>query len=448
MAAKYGLRSLNRIPSRPIELFLHSHYLVKTLRPQQRLQCYNRHFEYLVGALKPFALSEMFVAGLVVFERVVDGKKYQISIAMPQMHRNQGELAISLLGDGAELYAIGFTLVPGAVFSLASDVVILISRMQGASGSFEGVHQAAKAFRDVTPQALLFAALQGCARALRLERILGASARLQLSYSTTEAAHFQRCYDEFYELVGAGLSGGIYVFDCAATGSIFDNMPLKHRARTKAKRKLKAEISAAAAEALGAQLSTEFLSGPTTRARAPFKRAPRFPLWRKVREGGGRLLDALRISRSRSSCNGAVDRRGEVAPLPVLQISAAYLPTMIGEKRGAKIVTTGKAGCLVCGPFPYAYLVAGTYEAAFEIECLGEFPEFTIDVSTDRGKTTLARKHVSEPTDAALRWELAENCDEIEFRMFVPESASLAVKGVTVLQYAPPATNGYAATAL
>ncbi len=420
---------MNRIPSRPIELFLHSHYLVKTLGPQDRLRCYNRHFEFLAGAIKPFSLSDLFVSGLPVFERIVDGKTYQIAIGMPQMHRNQGELAISLLADGAELYAIGFTLVPGAIFELTSDVVLLISRMQGATGSFDEVHQAAKAFRDVTPQALLFAALQGCARALRIERILGASARLQLSYSTTEAAHFQRCYDAFYESVDALLENGLYAFDCAKTGSIFDNMPLKHRSRTKAKRKLKAEIADTVADALAAHLSAEFLA-PRVSSPAPSKSAR--PFFAEVGQRAGHILKLLRLSPPSPPKAKAVRAGGEAAP--ILDISAVYLPTIVGEKQGARIVTTGKAGCLVCGPYPYAYLVAGAYDVAFAVEGHGEAAEFTIDVSTDRGKTTLARKHVARPSDAALTLELTDNCDEIEFRLFVTESTRLAFKGVSVVR--------------
>ena len=358
------------VPYRPVAIFLRPNYLTKAFSARERLQCHLHTFAYLCERVSPFFLMDLFGPGLPLFAR--DGAA--CAFAAERKANNQGEMSLLLSLDGEPVYVLGFNFAPGRFFGLADDSVVFATRMQGLAESYEPVRRATKMFSDVAPQALLFAALQGLAERFGLRHIVGVSAPIQPSHNIHNADQLKRTYDDFFDSIDAApLARGFYLHDRLASASIYDNMPAKHRARTKTKRRLKAAIAAEVSEALA-----------------------RF---------------------------AAADDPG-IVYLPAAQFSARA-----GALEDGRIVASGAAGCLMFGP--YLYLEAGNYEAEFALEgAAGQ--GFVLDVTAEQSRATLAQREVDDwdGQPVTLAFTLSEPRDEVEFRLFVREGAALAARGV------------------
>jgi len=367
---------LASFPHRPIAIFLQPNYLARSLSASERLACHFHNYAYLCDRLTPSALLALYGDGVELFSRDEAACRLAVNRKAP----NQGELSLNLSVGGEEVYALGFSFVPGAVFRADEPTLPLISRMQGAARSFEDIRAATKMFGDIAPQAVLFAALLGVAERLAIRHILGAPAHLQPSYSERNAEALTRNYDAFFAAVGAAReSGGFYVYDRARFADILDHMPAKHRARTKAKRRLKTALAAEAAAALAAHVLPGLAPG-----------------WRRA-----------------------------------AHFMAEHVSTRVGERRAGVIATSGKAGFLLFGP--YAYLEAGDYEAAFLLEDVTRCGDFVIDVMAQRGGTPIAQRTVAAlaPGEApVLAFHLAQATDDLEFRLFASAESAFAVRGV------------------
>jgi uncharacterized protein VirK/YbjX len=367
-------------PYRPVAIFLQPNYLARSLSARERLACHFHNYAYLCEKFTPTALLALYGEGVELFSRAEGEASMSCRLTANRKAPNQGEMSLNLIVGGEDVYAMGFSFVPGEIFRAGEPTVPLISRMQGAARSFEDIRIATKMFGDIAPQAVLFSALQGVAERLGLRHILGLPARLQPSFSERSAEALKHNYDEFFEAVGATPgSGGLYVYDRARFADILDHMPAKHRARTKAKRRQKAALAAQATQALAALILPELAAG-----------------WRRA----AHYMDEHMASR-------------------------------VGERRAGVIATTGRAGFLLFGP--YAYLSAGDYEAAFLIEDVAQCGDFVLDAVAAGGQNILAQKTVAavSPGEApALVFSLAEALDDVEFRLFVTAQSALVVRGV------------------
>ena len=371
-------------PYRPVAIFLQPNYLARSLTAPERLACHFHNYAYLCERFSPSALLALYGEGVELFSRAEGDIAASCLLTVNRKAANQGELSLNLVVGGEEVYALGFSFVPGAIFRAEEPTVPLIARMQGAARSFEDIRLATKMFRDIAPQAVLFAALQGVAERLGIRHILGASAGLQSSYSQRNAEALRRNYDEFFEAIGAAPeSGGFYVYDRSLFVDILDHMPAKHRARTKAKRRLKAALAAEAAEALAALVLPELAPG-----------------WRRV-----------------------------------AQFMAEHFATRVGERRAGAVATSGKPGFLLFGP--YAYLEPGDYEAAFLLEDVAQYGDFVIDVMAERGQTPVAQKTVAAGEAPILTFSLAQALDDVEFRLFATAESAFAVRGVELRRRTP-----------
>ena len=371
---------METIPCRPIEVFLRPSYLAQGLSADERLSCHIHHYRSLTAFLSPLSLAKLFDAGLIAFERIIDGTRYEVLLFQPKMNRNQGELSLSLLRDGTEIYAIGLTFTPAAIFEAHWETSILISRMQGVRG-FEEIRSATKAFHDVTPQALLFASLRGIGCALGISNIVGPSARLQVSFTLHRAAEFAQAYDEFFATLSAVRSArGFYVINCEYLTDVLSNLPAKHRARTKSKRIFKAAVANEAFVAF-----------------TPHRPEP-------------------------DAANN-------------IHLSATHLATRVGKRLGATIATTGVSGVLVCGPYPPVLFEPGGYDAFFLTQIQGRSGHFRIEVAADFGATPIAQVESVDLVDSALLrlpFEVAQGQGDIEFRVIVHDDTSLILRGIRV----------------
>ncbi len=370
------------LPYRPVALYLHPNYLARSLSASERLACHFHAYAYICERLAPSALLALYGEGIELFARAEGEVAASCHLTANRKAPNQGELSLNLLVGGEEVYALGFSFVPGGMFRAEEPTVPLIARMQGAAQAFEDIRVATKLFGDIAPQAVLFAALQGVAEGFGLRHILGVPARLQPSFAERNAEALKHNYDDFFAAVGATqASGGFFDYDRERFADILDHMPAKHRARTKAKRRLKAALAAEAAKALSAHI----LPAPA-------------PGWRRA-----------------------------------THFLAEHLSTRVGERREGAIATSGRPGFLLFGP--YAYLAPGDYEAAFLLEEVARCGDFVIDVTAERGQRRVAQRTVSAlaPGEApTLAFSLAEALDDVEFRLIATAESAFVARGVEI----------------
>jgi uncharacterized protein VirK/YbjX len=139
-------------------------YLTKSLSHKYNSECCLKHYLFLYKHIVPHCLAHI-LDGLSVFEYKSATAVYSITIEATLEFFQEGELSLDFRVDGVSIFVFSFMFVPGAMVGLADPDVILVSRMQGRLGKYEEVRSATRAMSDCSPQALLFAALQGIAKA-------------------------------------------------------------------------------------------------------------------------------------------------------------------------------------------------------------------------------------------------------------------------------------------
>lgn len=403
------------LPSRPIDIFLRSDYLARSLSPIERLECYLFNFHFLSRQFNRQSLVELQGPGLCLLNQESESEKYicSLSISRDLHYQNEGELSLTLLCKDVELYTIAFSFVPGSIVSLRARSVILISRMQGFKRSMDGIRTATKHFRDVSPQAVLFAVLQGLANALQIEYILGVSAREQVYYTSDDRIKFQQIYDDFFSSVGAqGPIHGLYYLGPNGLREFLAKLPVNHRSRTKAKRKMKQEISRAAEENAVRSLVAQEDSRRTQTAEISALRSP------------------LRADKARWSPNisaplvGRRDAAERVIPV-------AHLFSKVGTRATDNIVATGQEGFLVYGP--YLALRAGRYSARFKLKTNAP-TAFWVDVVAG-DEIILAREDFRRElpvSRADIEFQTIADYYDVQFRVFVFLGASIQFSGVEI----------------
>jgi hypothetical protein len=142
---------------------------------------------------------------------------------------------------------------------------------------------------------------------------------------------------------------------------------------------------------------------------------------------GGLRVEAIRI------VQGALDDR-EIR----LQADDPHVRTQVGVLRDGSILSTGKPGVLLYGP--YLPLAAGSYRAIIHFATdrpgadLGK-----VDIATDLGKNVLAETPLAhaKPSGEGYRLDVdfrtARPVDGVEVRVFVKDGADLKVRGYEIV---------------
>lgn len=219
-------------------------YLARNLIPETRYKCFVHHYDFLTGAVSNSALKLLVRNGVTLYASRPAQVEYSILMHNPRRGAYEGELSLFFVASGEAIFVLSFTVVPGYAVGLEDENVILIGRMQGQTRSPTAIREAAKDNSDVAPQAILFAALQGIARAIGIEHIAGVQATNLVAYEEEKAQALENAYDNFYASVGAsGPHNGFYVWSASTPEKPLNQVKPGHRLRTKAKRAFKATIA-------------------------------------------------------------------------------------------------------------------------------------------------------------------------------------------------------------
>jgi uncharacterized protein VirK/YbjX len=223
---------------------IHRKYLAKSIEGRDKYICFSQNYIYLSEKISSKAFDLMLFYDIRLFEWSLGQSVYTVDLQFNREFDNEGEMLLQfrLGGISSPLYSVAFSIVPGHVLgSIKDGYVLLISRMQGAVGGFEEIRLATKDMGEISPHAVLVAALQGIGEAIDVRTGAGVCAVNQLSYNQSEAELFDRVYDRFFRSIGAtGPNNGFYLFDIP-----LPEKPIGpgHRGRKQLKREFKKEIS-------------------------------------------------------------------------------------------------------------------------------------------------------------------------------------------------------------
>lgn len=243
-------RGMSHDQPRFLYKYLNNYYLARGLRLFERAACFINHYHYIQARLESSLLRQLQGEGVVLHRHAVEDRRYEIVLRQAFEYFNEGEWSLCLVGDGAEIYISSFTFVPGSVLKVEAENTVLITRQQGAPRMFSTFSRATKDFMDISPQFVLFAALQGIALSLGLRYVGCVSGTRHISNPQPGSQLFRRPYDDFMLSLGAvgTTDGGFLLLRIPLREKPLKFIKREHRTRAVRKRRFRAQIANAARE--------------------------------------------------------------------------------------------------------------------------------------------------------------------------------------------------------
>jgi uncharacterized protein VirK/YbjX len=236
-------RALLRKRPRIVFKYLHR-YLFASARRIDRLAALTNHYKYLSGRTTPDFFTTLVNEKPCLWRQDSDDTRIEICLTFPYPADQEGDLGLQLVMNGKRLQIISFSIIPGGLIGEPDAQVLFVGRVQGLVDS-EKIRHATKCCRDITPSALLMAALDGVTKAFGIRTIVGVGSREQLSTThadTGDRLHFD--YDHFWASLHAEKTAAdFYRLASPMVHKALASVPSNHRKRTRLKRAYKAEVS-------------------------------------------------------------------------------------------------------------------------------------------------------------------------------------------------------------
>jgi hypothetical protein len=224
----------------PFHHLSHRDYLIKGLSPRQRVHAVLSHYRFEDATFDEGYLGAVYGRrSLPLWQHEADGSTFTIQLEMTARGNAEGDLTIALVADGRCLHRLSFNWLPGDMAGVGLPVVPFIARNEGrwadsgpAFDAFERV------FPNNSPSFFCFAAMQGVALALGMDKIVGIRAEAHVAYDPDPDKHFANAYDGFWKILGGtdmpGRDG--YLIALPFYVKPLAEMPSKHRKRAALRR--------------------------------------------------------------------------------------------------------------------------------------------------------------------------------------------------------------------
>jgi uncharacterized protein VirK/YbjX len=225
--------------------FLFSDYLARGLTVSERASSLLHHYRYLEAKLSDQSFRQFLDRNVLLHQfGGGGGSRIALTLGSSRLYNKEGEASLNLLVDGASVYLLSFTIIPGWVVKSAVSDSLLITRIQGVKGCYDHVSFATKTLHDVAPCALLLAALQGIADAFGIVEIAGVCATRQPCYTAETAVEFKLAYDDFFAELGiAKNASGFFLSQVPIVEKPLALIKRGHKLRKKEKRAFKRQVA-------------------------------------------------------------------------------------------------------------------------------------------------------------------------------------------------------------
>ena len=182
---------------------------------------------------------------IAVWGHVVNTHRYDIRIACSD-YPVEGELSLLFFMDDVMLYVISFTFIDASLKGMNAakgSNGILIARVQGVRDTKLLVNTSSKDHFQSLPTFLLYAALQGIAKALNQQFIIGLCAESSLSFDSDEDNYYG-AYNAFWEKLGGHrVSKSYFELPVVQPAKQFSEVSARHRKRSIGRHELKKNIA-------------------------------------------------------------------------------------------------------------------------------------------------------------------------------------------------------------
>jgi uncharacterized protein VirK/YbjX len=235
----------------------HRDYLVKNLAVRQRVRCALHHYRFEDDTFNTAYKYAVYRAGgLTLWQRSARGSRFAIVLAMASRRNAEGDLTIAFEADGKCLHRLSFSWIEGSVAGVDRSALPFVARNQGrwtdsdlAFAAFE------QAFPNNSPSFFCFAAMQGVAQAVGMDRLVAVKRSAHPAYDPASGKHFANAYDGFWKILGGvELPGPGFLIALPFHLKPLSDMRGKHRKRAAIRRAYGAEIGEAARATLERKL--------------------------------------------------------------------------------------------------------------------------------------------------------------------------------------------------
>lgn len=182
--------------------YLSNYYLLHGLTVGERAICFLHHYRRLSEMLPESILRAALLDEVTLHEIFEGDNCFAITMGLSCPVDREGEMSLNLRVNGDASFVLSFTVVPGQVVKSNAAEVLLISRVQGATGHFRQVRLATKALHDIAPDAMLLAALQGVAISFGISELVAVNSTKHICYRDEYASQFKDAYDDFFAGLG------------------------------------------------------------------------------------------------------------------------------------------------------------------------------------------------------------------------------------------------------
>ena len=212
-------------------------YLALNLPTKDKLVLLTSHYRYFTKCVHPHFFKDI-LHKTYIWQDCQGTDSFSISLLFPSGIDWEGELAVVLEFNKIPVYSIRFTIVGEQLENSLFGQSLFVGGIQGVRNP-DLVKQATKALFDISPSALLMAALQGISLACDLKCIWGAGNERNLANGAT---HFN--FDAFWDALGGEKQPNqLYTLAIPFPEKPLTLIKANHRSRTLRKREYKHKVT-------------------------------------------------------------------------------------------------------------------------------------------------------------------------------------------------------------
>ena len=227
------------------------HYLALNLSTKDKLAMLTSHYHYFINYLRP-EFFEDILHKTYIWQFHQESDCFAISLFFSSGLDWEGDLTIVLEYNKISIYAIRFIVV-GSMKNSVFNQSIFVGGVQGGK-DFDLIKQATKSLFDISPVALLMAALQGIALACNFNWVWGVGNDKHLAIGR---ACFN--FDAFWNSLGGEKQlNQLYNLPVPFPEKPISSIKANHRSRTLRKREFKNRLTEQVRNHFEAQLQSPF----------------------------------------------------------------------------------------------------------------------------------------------------------------------------------------------
>ena len=138
-------------------------YLGEVLSQREKASILIDHYTFLKNRVEQDFFRKIVDGRIKLWEHVVSNRLYHICVTFSHTRSERSDVSLVFQSDHIDIYTLSFTIGPGSVAGLTDDHAIYIARIQGKGRGLHLIREATKNCLDISPAALLLAAVEGIA---------------------------------------------------------------------------------------------------------------------------------------------------------------------------------------------------------------------------------------------------------------------------------------------